>query len=229
MSDNNINTMKTIIEARNVSKRFGDLVPVNRVNLSVKSGEFVTLVGRSGSGKSTLLGLLAGLDTPSDGQILINERDITRLSEDELALLRRNQVGFVFQSFHLIPTLSALENIALPLYPVDMALQEKRKKARKLLAQVGLSERADHLPTRLSGGERQRVAIARALINQPDIIFCDEPTGNLDSSTGREILDLLLQLNSEQQVTLFMVTHDEGIAKLSHRSLQMKDGEVTNS
>ncbi len=151
------------------------------------------------------------------------------MNEDELALLRRESVGFVFQAFHLIPTLSALENVAFPLYPVKMDEDERQERARALLQQVGLSERADHLPAKLSGGEQQRVAIARALVNKPTILFCDEPTGNLDSKTGKEILDLLITLNSKQGVTLFMVTHDQEIAKLSNRSLYMQDGEVKQS
>lgn len=214
------------IEAREVTKHFGVVAPVRQVSFSIGRGEFVTLLGPSGSGKSTLLGLVAGLENPTSGQVLLDGRDLAQLGEDELALFRREHVGFVFQSFHLIPALSAVENVALPLYPVKLAAGERRERARRLLDRVGLSGREDHLPSHLSGGERQRVAIARALVNRPGIIFCDEPTGNLDSATGKEILDLLLQLNREEQVTLFMVTHDAGIAGLSHRSLYMKDGEV---
>ncbi len=219
--------MSNVIEAREISKRFGAIDPVKQVTLTIGNGEFVTLLGPSGSGKSTLLALVAGLEVPTTGRVLLQGRDLSRLTEDELALLRREHVGFVFQSFHLIPTLSALENVALPLYPVKMAAGEKKDRARSLLAQVGLAGRGGHLPSRLSGGERQRVAIARALVNRPGIIFCDEPTGNLDSATGKEILDLLLRLNTDEKVTLFMVTHDAGIAGLSHRSLYMKDGEVS--
>jgi len=218
--------MSKSIEAREVTKNFGVVAPVRQVSFTIDRGEFVTLLGPSGSGKSTLLGLVAGLENPTSGQVLLDGRDLAQLGEDELALFRREHVGFVFQSFHLIPALSALENVALPLYPVKMAAGERKERARRLLDRVGLSGREDHLPSRLSGGERQRVAIARALVNRPGIIFCDEPTGNLDSATGKEILDLLLQLNREEQVTLFMVTHDTDIAGLSHRSLYMKDGEV---
>lgn len=221
--------MSNVIEAKEVSKRLGTIDPVKQATFTVSSGEFVTLLGPSGSGKSTLLALLAGLESPTSGQILLNGRDLSRLTEDELALLRRKHVGFVFQSFHLIPTLSALENVALPLYPVKMTAGERKDRARRLLAQVGLAGREGHLPSRLSGGERQRVAIARALVNRPGIIFCDEPTGNLDSATGKEILDLLLQLNTDENVTLLIVTHDAGIAGLSHRSIYMKDGEVSVS
>ncbi len=218
--------MTDIIAARNLSKRFGDLEPVKGVSFTVRTGEFVTLLGPSGSGKSTLLALAAGLETATSGRISLYGRDLSRMNEDELALLRREHVGFVFQSFHLIDSLSALENVALPLYPVKMAAAARRDKAKGLLTQVGLADRAGYLPSHLSGGERQRVAIARALVNRPGLIFCDEPTGNLDSVSGKEILDLLLDLNGKERMTIFMVTHDKAIAQLSHRSLYMKDGEV---
>jgi putative ABC transport system ATP-binding protein len=217
------------IAVQNVSKHFGPVSPVRNVNFQVQTGEFVTLLGPSGSGKSTLLGLVAGLEKPSEGSITLQDREITELSEDELALLRRDCVGFVFQAFHLIPTLSALENVAFPLYPVNIDKKEREERAMALLEKMGLAGRAGHHPSHLSGGERQRVAIARALVNKPAILFCDEPTGNLDSTTGREILQLLTTLNQDQNVTIFMVTHDQEIAALSHRSLFMHDGEVKES
>ncbi len=217
---------KQSITVQNVSKHFDTVSPVKNVSFTVEQGEFITLLGPSGSGKSTLLGLVAGLEKPSEGSISLQSQEITGLSEDNLALLRRNSVGFVFQAFHLIPTLTALENVSFPLYPVKMDIKERQQRAATLLGKIGLADRADHLPTHLSGGERQRVAIARALINEPQILFCDEPTGNLDSKTGKEILDLLTSLNREQGVTLFIVTHDQEIAKLSNRSLFMQDGEV---
>ena len=220
---------KPAIDVRHVSKHFATVSPVRNAGFKIQQGEFVTLLGPSGSGKSTLLGLIAGFEQPSEGTIILKGQELTGLSEDELALLRRQLVGFVFQAFHLIPTLSALENIAFPLYPVSMSRQERRERAKDLLDKIGLGQRADHLPSRLSGGERQRVAIARALVNEPDILFCDEPTGNLDSATGTEILNLLTELNREQDVTIFMVTHDRKIAELSDRSLFMHDGEVTIS
>lgn len=216
-----------VITVQNVSKHFDTVSPVKNVSFTVEQGEFITLLGPSGSGKSTLLGLVAGLEKPSEGSISLQAQEITDLSEDKLALLRRKSVGFVFQAFHLIPTLTALENVSFPLYPVKMETKERQKRAATLLDKMGLADRADHLPTHLSGGERQRVAIARALVNEPAILFCDEPTGNLDSKTGKEILDLLTTLNKEQGVTLFIVTHDQEIAKLSNRSLFMQDGEVT--
>ncbi len=218
---------KQSITVQNVSKHFDTVSPVKNVSFTVEQGEFITLLGPSGSGKSTLLGLVAGLEKPSEGSISLQSQEITGLSEDNLALLRRNSVGFVFQAFHLIPTLTALENVSFPLYPVKMDIKERQQRAATLLGKIGLADRADHLPTHLSGGERQRVAIARALVNEPQILFCDEPTGNLDSKTGKEILDLLTSLNREQGVTLFIVTHDQEIAKLSNRSLFMQDGEVT--
>lgn len=234
MNDSNeINDKKihktVVIDVRNVSKHFDSVSPVRNADFQIQQGEFVTLLGPSGSGKSTLLGLIAGFEQTSEGTIILDGQDLTDLSEDELALLRRRLIGFVFQAFHLIPTLSALENVAFPLYPVKMSGQERRERAGNLLDKMGLDKRADHLPSRLSGGERQRVAIARALVNEPAIIFCDEPTGNLDSATGKEILTLLTDLNREQGVTIFMVTHDREIAKLSDRSLFMHDGEVTPS
>ncbi|MBW1750014.1 MAG: ABC transporter ATP-binding protein [Deltaproteobacteria bacterium] len=222
-------TKNPVIDVRHVSKHFATVSPVRDACFQIQQGEFVTLLGPSGSGKSTLLGLIAGFEQPSEGTISLEGQELTDLSEDELALLRRRLVGFVFQAFHLIPTLSALENVAFPLYPVKMSGQERRERAGNLLDKIGLGNRADHLPSRLSGGERQRVAIARALVNEPDILFCDEPTGNLDSTTGKEILNLLTELNREQGVTIFMVTHDQEIAKLSDRSLFMHDGEVTTS
>jgi len=229
MNDSNTTPAVPAISVENVSKHFGSVTPVRNVSFTVEQGEFVTLLGPSGSGKSTLLGLIAGFEKVSEGTIALQGCDLGNRSEDELALLRRKSVGFVFQAFHLIPTLSALENVAFPLYPLKMSEDKRQEQASTLLEQVGLSERTNHLPAKLSGGERQRVAIARALVNKPSIIFCDEPTGNLDSKTGKEILDLLITLNIEQKVTLFMVTHDQEIAKLSNRSLYMQDGEVTQS
>ncbi len=220
---------QAIIEARNISKQFGKVTPVRNGNFQVGRGEFVTLLGPSGSGKSTLLNLLAGLERPSRGSITLDGEELTTMDEDDLALLRRRLVGFVFQAFHLIPTLDALENVAFPLYPVKMERKERKRRARELLDRMGLGERAGHLPARLSGGEQQRVAIARALVNGPEILFCDEPTGNLDSTTGREILHLLTRLNRDQGLTIFMVTHDRNIAALSDRSLHMHDGEVNQT
>jgi putative ABC transport system ATP-binding protein len=212
---------------KNLCKSFGDLEVVRDVNLTVSSGKAVALLGASGSGKSTLLSLLAGLESPTRGEVFLDGQALSQLGEDELCLLRRDKVGFVFQAFHLIPTLSALENVAFPLYPTALGKKERRDRAGELLRRVGLAARRDHLPAKLSGGERQRVAIARALINQPRLLFCDEPTGNLDSQTGGEILDLLFGLNREQAMTMLMVTHDQGLAGRTDQTWLMRDGEVS--
>jgi putative ABC transport system ATP-binding protein len=215
-----------ILVGKSLRKKYGDLEVVKGVSVSVASGEFVCLTGKSGSGKTTLLSLLSGLEYPTDGSVLLDGRDISSASEDELALFRRDHVGFIFQSFNLIPTLNAWENVALPLFPVKMPGDEKRRKATKLLARMELTERMDHLPSALSGGEKQRVAIARALVNQPRVLFADEPTGNLDSATGENIMDILKRLNKEEGVAILMVTHDEDIAKTADRVIRMRDGEI---
>ncbi|RUM45378.1 MAG: ABC transporter ATP-binding protein [Desulfocapsa sp.] len=229
MNNSNNTASAPAIAADNVSKHFGPVNPVRHVSFNVEQGEFVSLLGPSGSGKSTLLGLLAGFEQASEGAVSLQGHSLNGLNEDQLALMRRESVGFVFQAFHLIPTLSALENVAFPLYPVKMDKELRHQQAQTLLEQMGLGKRTTHLPSRLSGGERQRVAIARALVNKPSILFCDEPTGNLDSTTGNEILDILIKLNTEQELTLFIVTHDQEIARLSNRSLYMQDGEVKQS
>jgi putative ABC transport system ATP-binding protein len=194
----------------------------------VNEGEFVCLVGKSGCGKTTLLSLLSGLEKPTKGKVSLDGRDITSSSEDELALFRRDNVGFIFQSFNLIPTLSAWENVALPLFPLKMTNEERRKRATELLNRMELGHRIEHLPSALSGGEKQRVAIARALINNPKIIFADEPTGNLDSSTGEAIMDILNKLHRDEGVAILMVTHEAELAKAANRLIRMKDGEVVS-
>jgi putative ABC transport system ATP-binding protein len=226
MSKTGVMSDPPILQATDLMKRYGDLPVVMGVSLAMQPGEFVSLVGRSGSGKTTLLSLLSGLDRADAGQVLLDGVDIGRASEDELALLRRRSVGFIFQSFQLIPTLTAWENVALPLFPVKMPEAERRERAVALLNQMGLGQRLDHLPGELSGGEKQRVAIARALIGQPKLIFADEPTGNLDSQTGQEIMDVLRQLNSDKGIAILMVTHDLELSKSSNRVLRMQDGEL---
>ena len=215
-----------IISAVNLNKDFDSLKVVKDVNLDVKEGEFVSIVGKSGSGKTTLLSLLSGLELPSSGRISLNGRDITDSSENELALFRRDTVGFIFQSFHLIPTLSAWENVALPLFPVKIHKEKRRERALELLRQMEMEHRAEHRPSTLSGGEKQRVAIARALINNPKIVFADEPTGNLDSATGEAIMETLMVLHADNGLSLVMVTHDLDLAESSDRIIQMQDGEV---
>jgi putative ABC transport system ATP-binding protein len=194
------------------------------VSLDVAAGEVLAVTGPSGSGKSTLLGLIAGLDRPTAGSIVLDGLDITLLDEDRLARLRRDAIGYVFQSYHLIPTLTAAENVAVPL---DLAgHRDGPARARALLAAVGLADRADHYPAQLSGGEQQRVALARAVALGPRLILADEPTGNLDSTTGAQIVELLLALNREHGSTLVLVTHDEAVAGHAERVVTLRDGRV---
>jgi ABC-type lipoprotein export system ATPase subunit len=216
----------TILSGTNLSKKYGDLEVVKGVSITVNEGEFVCLVGKSGCGKTTLLSLLSGLEKPTQGKVSLDGREITSSSEDELALFRRDNVGFIFQSFNLIPTLSAWENVALPLFPIKMTSEERRLRATELLGKMELGHRIEHLPSALSGGEKQRVAIARALVNNPKIIFADEPTGNLDSSTGKAIMGILNKLHKEEGVAILMVTHEDELAKTANRLVRMKDGEI---
>ena len=218
----------TILSGTGLSKKYGDLEVVKGVSLTVNEGEFVCLVGKSGCGKTTLLSLLSGLEKPTQGKVNLDGREITASSEDELALFRRDNVGFIFQSFNLIPTLSAWENVALPLFPLKMTNEERRKRATELLSKMELGHRIEHLPSALSGGEKQRVAIARALINHPKIIFADEPIGNLDSGTGEAIMGILNRLHKEEGVAILMVTHEGELAKSADRLIRMKDGEVVS-
>jgi predicted ABC-type transport system involved in lysophospholipase L1 biosynthesis ATPase subunit len=196
------------------------------VNLAVRRGEFVALRGASGAGKSTLLHLLAGLDAPDAGRIHFDGRDLTRLNEGQLARWRSACVGFIFQAYHLLPELDALENVCLPGRIGGRAADAVEARGRQLLQRVGLADRAEHKPGELSGGEQQRVAIARALINEPALLFADEPTGNLDSRTGAEIIDLLCALRAERQTTLVIATHDASVAARAPRVLELVDGRV---
>jgi putative ABC transport system ATP-binding protein len=195
-------------------------------DLQVSRGQFVALVGPSGSGKSTFLNLVGGLDRPTSGELWVNGEELSASKEKALTEHRRRRVGFVFQSFNLLPRLSALENVALPLMFVGASEQERLDRAQELLRQVGLTDRMDHRPTQLSGGEQQRVAIARALVSRPAIILADEPTGNLDSATGAEIMALLRNLNREQGVTLLLVTHDLDAAGFADRIVHLRDGQI---
>jgi putative ABC transport system ATP-binding protein len=215
-----------ILSGTNLSKKYGELEVVKGVTLSVAAGEFVCLVGKSGCGKTTLLSLLSGLERPTKGDVLLNGKKINGASEDELALFRRENVGFIFQSFNLIPTLSAWENVALPLFPLKISNEERKRRATELLTQMELGHRLEHLPSALSGGEKQRVAIARALVNHPKVIFADEPTGNLDSATGDAIMDILTRLHTQEGVAILMVTHEVELAKKAERLIRMHDGEV---
>lgn len=221
--------MSELLRAESLSKSFGAVTAVHDVNLHIKSGEIVAIMGRSGSGKSTAMHLLTGLEQPSGGHVFYRGQDIAGLDEDALALWRRDNIGLVFQAFHLIPTLSALENVAFPLYPDGVSATERRQRAAARLEMVGLADRATHRPSRLSGGEQQRVAIARALINNPGLILADEPTGNLDSETGGDILSLFHLLRDEAGVSFLIVTHDDEVAAAADRVIRMKDGEISNA
>ena len=200
------------------------LTVLDGVTLDVAAGQVVAVTGPSGSGKSTLLGLIAGLDRPTAGSIVLDGVEITRLAEDDLARLRRDRIGFVFQAYHLIPTLTALENVAVPLELAGRA--DSLTRARALLDAVGLGERAHHYPAQLSGGEQQRVALARAVALRPRLLLADEPTGNLDTSTGAGVVDLLLALNREQGSTLLLVTHDAALADRAERVVALRDGRI---
>jgi putative ABC transport system ATP-binding protein len=197
------------------------------IDLEIPRGQFAAIMGPSGSGKSTLLGLLAGLDTPTSGQVILDGEDITNLGEDDMALLRGRKIGFVFQSYHLISTLTAEENVLLPM---ELAGAEAggRERARELLERVGLGGRSDHYPVQLSGGEQQRVALARAFALRPPILLADEPTGNLDSATGSAVLELLLALNREQGTTMVLVTHEQSLAESADRRIVLRDGLVVS-
>ena len=217
-----------ILETFNVKKFYSQLQVLKGVHLKIEQGEIVAIVGPSGAGKSTLLHILGGLDAPSEGSVMLDGQDLYQLPEIARANLRNEKIGFVFQFYHLLPEFSALENVILPLMIRDRRRSKKEllESGEKILERVGLEQRSQHKPNELSGGEQQRVAIARALINEPKIIFCDEPTGNLDSATGQNIIDLLFGLNREKRQTLILVTHDEEISRLSHRVLHMKDGQL---
>ncbi len=220
----------SILTARNLSKVVssaeGELTILHDLSLVLSSGDSLAIVGSSGSGKSTLLGLLAGLDLPSSGQVLLAGHDLVQLDEDQRARVRAEQVGFVFQSFQLLDSLNALENVMLPLELEGHA--DARQRARALLERVGLGQRLSHYPRQLSGGEQQRVAIARAFAAEPAVLFADEPTGNLDSHTGERISDLLFELNQERGATLVLVTHDERLAHRCQRLIRLEGGHLVD-
>lgn len=222
--------MPAILEADQITKTYTigerQIAVLEAVSFAVQPGEFVVIMGSSGSGKSTLLSLLSGLDRPSSGRIRIDGADITDWSEDQLAPIRNSVFGFVFQSFHLVPSLNALENVA---FPAELrGDKDARPRTHSLLARVGLGDRVTNFPHQLSGGEKQRVAICRALINKPKIIFADEPTGNLDSTNGAGIIDLLVQLHREARTTLVLVTHAQEVAEHAGRVITLADGKVVS-
>ena len=220
-----------MIVARNLSKRVvtseGPLVILDDVSLTVNDGESLAIIGASGSGKSTLLGILAGLDTPTSGTVELNGNELTAMDEEGRAAVRANHVGFVFQSFQLLPGLSALENVMMPLELHGRS--DAQKKGEAFLERVGLKDRMHHYPKQLSGGEQQRVAIARAFASEPKILFADEPTGNLDSATGLKVIDLLFELNKEQGTTLILVTHEDRLAKRCQSQLELEAGKVIHT
>ncbi len=217
-----------MLAVRNLTKEYrsggGALAVLRNVSFDIAAGETVAIVGPSGSGKTTLLGLLAGLDTPTHGAVLLDGTDLSTLDEDARARLRGDRVGFVFQSFQLVPTLTALENVQVPLEL--RGIRDSDARARDLLGRVGLGSRTHHFPTQLSGGEQQRVAIARAFVNRPRVLFADEPTGNLDGATGERIVGLLEQLNREDGTTIVLVTHDPKLSTRLGRSIRLADGEI---
>jgi len=222
--------MSNLIETKNVKKIYNqgkpnELIVLKDIDLKIKKGEMITIFGPSGSGKSTILHIIGCLDRPTSGKVYIEGKDVSRLSDDELALIRRERIGFVFQQFNLISALTALENVELPMRVFGINKEKSRKKAIELLKSVELGERLNHFPRQLSGGEMQRVAIARALANEPDVILADEPTGNLDSKTGKEIVNLMIKLNKDGY-TFVIVTHDVSIAKHASRKINIKDGKI---
>ena len=222
----------TIIELKNIWKTYQmdevEVQALRGVDLKIKKEEFVAVMGPSGSGKSTLLQMIGLLDRPTKGKIYLDRVDVSNLNDSQLARLRGNKIGFVFQFFNLYPTLSARENIELPMLILERDRKEREIKSSKLLKTVGLEKRANHLPSQLSGGERQRVAISRALANNPPLLLADEPTGNLDSKTGEEIIKFLDKLQEEEKVTIVMVTHEEQIAKYAERIIRLKDGKIVD-
>lgn len=204
------------------------VVALGGVDISIQKGEFVVIVGPSGCGKSTLLNLLGGLDQPTKGKVLLDGQNLADFSEEQLASLRRQKMGFIFQRHDLFPVLTARENIEFPLLLAGKPLSERKARADELLKQIGLSEKADHLPDELSGGQQQRVGIARALANDPLILLADEPTGNLDSATSAEIINILIRLTHDQGLTLVMVTHDPEVADQADRKLSLRDGQIVS-
>ncbi len=220
---------RPMLELEDITKIYGKgesrVIALNNINLRIYEGEFISILGPSGSGKSTLLHMIGLLDTPTKGKIIIEGKDVSKLSEDERAHIRGKTIGFVFQTFNLMPNLTALENVELPMMIYDVDEEERRKRATALLSKLGLKHRLDHLPSQLSGGQRQRVAIARALANEPKLILADEPTGNLDSKSGEEVLNIMKSLHNEGR-TIVIVTHDESITEHAERIIKIKDGKI---
>ena len=223
---------KNVIELRKVNKIYQmgevEVKALKDVSIEINKGEFVSIVGKSGSGKSTLVNMIGCLDVPTSGAVYLENQDISNLEESDLAQIRGKKIGFIFQTFNLMPTLSVFENISLPMIFQGYSDEEIKDKVDELLEMVELSSRAHHKPSELSGGQRQRVAIARALSNDPEVILADEPTGNLDSKTGKQVMDFLYALNKDKNVTLILVTHDDDLAKWAERTLVLSDGGIVN-
>ena len=218
-----------ILQLSNVSKTYGtdshSVTVLKKVNLEIKKGDFIALMGPSGSGKSTLMHIAGCLDVPTSGKVIFENKDVSKLSEAELAQIRNKKIGFVFQSFNLIPRTTALDNVQLPLIYAGVDTEKRKKRPQEVLEQLGLKERITHFPNQLSGGEQQRTAIARALVNKPSIILADEPTGNVDSKTGKEIIEIFKKLNKDGN-TVVLVTHDEKIAQNAKKIIKIYDGKI---
>jgi putative ABC transport system ATP-binding protein len=225
--------MSLAIETIGLGKEYGagqlSVHALQNVNFKANKGEFIAVLGASGSGKTTLLNIIGTLDKPTSGQVFIEGKDLSRLNEKGIVDLRRRKIGFIFQFYNLMPVLTAFENIELPMIISGVPKKEAKNRAKDLLAAVGLNERADHRPDELSGGQQQRVAVARALANKPTLILADEPTGDLDSATGEQVMALLLKLSKEQETTVLAATHDLSILKIADRALRMKDGKVISN
>jgi lipoprotein-releasing system ATP-binding protein len=219
---------KFMIEARNIEKHYGNLAVLRGVNLSIAASEIVSIVGKSGAGKSTLLHILGTLDQADTGEVVINGENISKLNRAKLADFRNNHLGFIFQFHHLLPEFTALENAAMPALIAGKSQSTAQKRAKELLDYLGLAERLSHKPTQLSGGEQQRVAVARALMNQPAVVFADEPTGNLDSASSKDLHDLLFKLRQDFKQTFVIVTHNAELARMSDRTLTMQDGVLVD-
>ena len=219
-----------ILKVQNLTKKYGkkdtEVVALDNVSFSVEKGEFIAIVGASGSGKSTLLHLMGGVDKPTSGKVFINDKDIYQLSKDDLAIFRRREIGIIYQFYNLIPILNVIENILLPCNLDGKKVEEKH--LQEIIELLGLSNREEHLPNQLSGGQQQRVAIGRAIINNPSIILADEPTGNLDSKSSKEIIELLKKSNKKYNQTILLITHDMSIAEQADRIIKIQDGKIVN-
>ena len=230
---NSSNNNEIVLRTENLKKAYkkgteNEVDALRGITIQIQRGEMVSIMGSSGSGKTTLLNIIGGLDSPTEGAVYIDNKDISKLSDKELTMLRRHKIGFIFQSYNLLPVLSAFENVELPMLIAGVDTEERRKRALELLDTVGLSDRIKHKPDELSGGQKQRVAIARSLANKPSVLLCDEPTGDLDTKTGDQIMSLFEEINKKEQQSIVIVTHDPNIAKRTIRTFHIKDGLIEN-